>query len=159
MIVLDALIYSWILGGVLFAPYILGIAASVITVLLVRKKLANKSNGFKILIYSIIIILCIFIFRNVGYAVIDYLSAKPDKTYTEMKEVNDSQRLIGLSEEKVVALLGKPRKSSRDNLYIYDAGTLTNYFFFGERESYDLFVWFNEDGKVKSTSIDLPLGG
>ena len=88
-----------------------------------------------------------------------YLSGKPDKIYTKMKELNDSERLIGLSKEEVIELLGEPQKNSRDNLYIYDAGTLTNYLFLGEREFYDLFIWFDENDIVKSTEIDFPLGG
>ena len=88
-----------------------------------------------------------------------YLSEKPDKIYTKMKELNDSERLIGLSKEEVIELLGEPQKNSRDNLYIYDAGTLTNYLFLGEREFYDLFIWFDENDIVKSTEIDFPLGG
>ena len=88
-----------------------------------------------------------------------YLSEKPDKVYTEMKELSDSEKLIGLSKEEVIELLGEPLKSSRDNLYIYDAGTLTNYLFLGEKEFYDLFVWFDESDIVKSTEIHLPLGG
>ena len=88
-----------------------------------------------------------------------YLSEKPDEIYTEMKEINDSGKLIGMSKEEVIKLLGKPMKSSTDNLYIYDAGTLTNYLFFGEREFYDFFVRFDENDRVKSTSIDFPRGG
>ena len=76
----------------------------------------------------------------------------------EMKKLNDSEKLIGLSKEEVIELLGEPQKSE-DNLYIYDAGTLTNYLFLGERESYDLFIWFDENDIVKSTEIDFPLGG
>ncbi len=87
-----------------------------------------------------------------------YLSEKPDKVYTEMKELNDSEKLIGLSKEEVIELLGEPIITS-DNKYTYDAGTLTNYLFLGERESYDLFIWFDENDIVKSTEIDLPLGG
>lgn len=37
-----------------------------------------------------------------------YLSEKPDKVYTEMKEINDSERLIGMSKDEVVVLLGEP---------------------------------------------------
>lgn len=88
-----------------------------------------------------------------------YLSEKPDKVYTKMKELNDSEKLIGLSKEEVIKLLGEPQKNSRENLYIYDAGTLTNYLFLGERDFYDLFIWFDENDIVKSTEIHLPLGG
>ena len=47
-----------------------------------------------------------------------YLSEKPDKDYTKMKELSDSEKLIGLSKEEVIELLGEPPESSRDNLYI-----------------------------------------
>ena len=57
--------------------------------------------------------------RNLGYPVMLYLSEKPDKVYTKMKELNDSEKLIGLSKEEVIELLGEPIKNSRDNLYIY----------------------------------------
>ena len=88
-----------------------------------------------------------------------YLSEKPDKVYTEMQEINDSKELIGLSKEEVIALLGEPMESSTDSMYVYDAGTLTNYLFLGEREFYDFFVFFDKNDKVKSTKIDLPRGG
>ena len=87
-----------------------------------------------------------------------YLSEKPDKVYTEMKELNDSNELIGLSKDEVLQLLGVPSDST-DDMLIYDAGKVTNYLFFGEREFYDLFIWFDENDKVSSTSIDLPRGG
>lgn len=155
---LNILLSIWIFGT-LFMPYIIGIAISVIVIFLIRKKLKGKNKDFKIFIYAITIIVCIIACRNLGYPLMQYLSEKPDKVYTEMKELNDSEKLIGLSKEEVIELLGEPLKSSRDNLYIYDAGTLTNYLFLGERESYDLFIWFDENDIVKSTEIHLPLGG
>ena len=156
-IMLNILLFIWIFGT-LFMPYIIGIAISVIIIFLIRKKLKDKNKNFKIFIYSIIIIVCIIVCRNLGYPVMQYLSEKPDKVYTEMKELNDSEKLIGLSKEEVIELLGEPQ-NSEDNLYIYDAGTLTNYLFLGEREFYDLFIWFDENDIVKSTEIDFPLGG
>ena len=155
---LDILLFIWIFGT-LFMPYIIGIVISIIIILLIRKKLKEKTKDFKIFIYAIIIVVCIIVCRNLGYQVMQYLSEKPDKVYTQMKELNDSEKLIGLSKEEVSELLGEPQKNSRDNLYIYDAGTLTNYLFFGEREFYDLFIWFDENDIVKSTEIDFPLGG
>lgn len=148
-----------LLFGTLFMPYIIGIVISVIIIFLIRKKLKEKDKNFKIFVYAIIIIVCIIVCRNIGYTAMLYLSEKPDKVYTEMKELSDSEKLIGLSKEEVIELLGEPLKSSRDNLYIYDAGTLTNYLFLGEKEFYDLFVWFDESDIVKSTEIHLPLGG
>ena len=155
---LNILLSIWIFGT-LFMPYIIGIAISVIIIFLIRKKLKEKDKNLKILIYAIIIILCIIVCKNLGYPVMQYLSEKPDEIYTKMKELNDSEKLIGLSKEQVVELLGEPQKNSRDDLYTYDAGTLTNYLFFGERESYDLFIRFDENYIVKSTEIHLPLGG
>lgn len=155
---LDILLFIWIFGT-LFMPYIIGIVISGIIVFFIRKKIEVKNKNSKIFIYAIIIIVCIIICRNLGYPIMQYLSEKPDKVYTKMKELNDSEKLIGLSKEEVIELLGEPQKNSRDNLYIYDAGTLTNYLFLGERESYDLFIWFDENDIVKSTEIDLPLGG
>lgn len=155
---LNILLSIWIFGT-LFLPYIIGITISVIIIFLIRKKLNEKNKNKKILIYAIIIILCIIICKNLGYPVMQYLSEKPDEIYTKMKELNDSEKLIGLSKEQVVELLGEPQKNSRDDLYTYDAGTLTNYLFFGERESYDLFIRFDENYIVKSTEIHLPLGG
>lgn len=157
-IMLDILLVIWIFGT-LFMPYIIGIVISVIIIFLIRKKLKEKDKKIKIFIYAIIIIICIMVCRNLGYPVMQYLSEKPDKVYTKMKELSDSEKLIGLSKEEVIELLGEPQKNSRDNLYIYDAGTLTDYLFLGEREFYDLFIWFDENDIVKSTEIDLPLGG
>ncbi len=156
--ILDILLFIWIFGT-LFMPYIIGIVISAIIIFLIRKKIKEKDKDFKIFIYAIIIIICIIVCRNLGYPVMQYLSDKPDKVYTKMKELSDSEKLIGLSKEEVIELLGEPQKDSRDNLYIYDAGTLTNYLFLGERESYDFFIWFDENDIVKSTEIHLPLGG
>lgn len=158
MLLLNIMLYVWIFGT-LFMPYIIGIVASIIIIYLIRKRLMGKNKIFKFFIYTIIVILCVFIFRYLGYSVMLYLSEKPDKVYTEMQEINDSRELIGLSKEEVIALLGEPMESSTDTMYVYDAGTLTNYLFLGEREFYDFFIFFDKNDKVKSTKIDLPRGG
>ncbi len=148
------ILYIWIYGT-LFSPYIIGGILSAIIIRLIRKKVTEKNKG---LIYAVIIIFCV----SVGHSTILYLSAKPDKVYTEMKKINDSERLIGLSKEEVVTLLGNP-KGNRidDDLYIYDAGEITNYLLFGGRDFYDFFIRFDENDKVKSTEIEinLPPGG
>ena len=158
---LNILMIIWILGT-LFMPYIMGyvigIIISIIIIFFIKKKLIVKSKNLKNFIYAIIIIVCIIVCRNLGYSVMQYLSEKPDKVYTEMKKLSDSEKLIGLSKEEVIELLGEPIES-RENLYVYDAGTLTNYLLLGEREFYDLFIWFDENDIVKSTEIHLPLGG
>ncbi len=157
VVILDILFFIWIFGT-LFLPYIIGIVISIIMVFFIRKKIKDKDKNSKIFIYTMIIIVSIMLCTNVGYPIMQYLSEKPDKVYTEMKELNDSEKLIGLSKREVMELLGEPI-NTRDNMYIYDAGTLTNYLFLGERESYDLFIWFDENDIVKATEIDLPLGG
>ena len=154
---LSILIYIWIFGT-LFMPYIIGIVISAIAILIIRKKIMEKDKNVKILIYGVIIIACVIVCRNLGYPIMLYLSEKPDKVYTEMKELNDSEKLIGLSKEEVIELLGEPIVTS-DNMYIYDPGTLTNYLFLGEITSYDLFIWFDENHIVRCTEINLPLGG
>ena len=157
VVILDILFFIWIFGT-LFLPYIIGIVISIIMVFFIRKKIKDKDKNSKIFIYTMIIIVSIMLCTNVGYPIMQYLSEKPDKVYTEMKELNDSEKLIGLSKREVMELLGEPI-NTRDNMYIYDAGTLTNYLFLGERESYYLFIWFDENDIVKATEIDLPLGG
>ena len=154
---LNIFMIIWIFGT-LFMPYIIGIIISIIIIFFIKKKLIVKSKNLKNFIYAIIIIACIIVCRNLGYPVMQYLSEKPDKVYTEMKNLSDSEKLIGLSKEEVIELLGEPIES-RDSLYVYDAGTLTNYLLLGEREFYDLFIWFDENDIVKSTEIHLPLGG
>ena len=157
MLMLNILLFIWIFGT-LFMPYIIGIAISVIIIFLIRKKINEKNKNSKVFIYAIIMIICIIACTSLVYPIMQYLSEKPDKVYSKMKELNDSENLIGLSKEEVIKLLGEPI-NTRDNMYIYDAGTLTNYLFLGEREFYDLFIWFDENDIVKATEIDLPLGG
>ncbi len=142
----------WIFGT-LFSPYIVGIILSAIIILLIRNKLIGKDKQLKILIYAIIIIICVVVSINLGYSALAYVSAKPDKVYTEMKEINDNQSLIGLSKEQVIALLGKPRGKEDIDVYYYDAGTITNYLFFGEMDFYELRIIFDENNIVKATVI------
>lgn len=93
--------------------------------------------------------------RKLGYAFILYKSAEPDKLYVEMNEINNSKSLIGLSKEQVVELLGEPYKKRDEDIYYYDAGKITNHFFFGERDFYKLEVFFDENDIVKGMSIDM----
>ena len=157
MFLLNVFLYIWIFGT-LFLPYIIGIILSGVIILIIRKKIIEKDKGTKILIYIIIMISCVFVSRSLGYPIMNYFSAKPDKVYIEAKKLNDNNTLIGLSKEEVVGLLGEPL-SSTDTMYVYSAGKKTDYIFLGEREFYKLFVFFDEYDRVKSTKIDLPLGG
>ena len=80
-----------------------------------------------------------------------------------MSEINDSQELIGLSEEEVVALLGEPKNEySEENntIFRYNAGNIGKglYIFnktilFDSYDSYVLEVSFNEDNRVESTIL------
>ena len=158
---IDIFMCIWIFGT-LFSPYIIGIILSAIIIWLIRKKLMEKDKKLKILIYAIIIIFCVLVSSKLGYSAMLYLSAKPDNVYTEMKKINDSEKLIGLSKEEVITRLGKPEKTnSNDNVYTYDAGKTADYLFFGEYKFYKLYVKFDENSKVQSTSISIydPPGG
>ena len=143
----------------LFLPYIIGIKISAIIICLIRKKLIGKDKIFRNSIYAIIIVFCVLLSRNLGYSVMNYLSAKPDKVYSEIKKINDSKRLIGLSKDEVINLLGEPLSKHNDNPYIYNAGIVTNYLFLGENDFYEFFIYFNENDRVESTSIQPRRGG
>lgn len=139
--------------GTLFMPYIIGAILSAITIYLLRKRLVNKSNKFKILVYVIVILVCGYVSVKAGYSFLSYVSAKPDKIYVEMNKINDNQSLIGLSKEQVIELLGEPNSKEDEEIYYYDAGKVTNYLFFGGRDFYELRIIFDENDKVKATSI------
>lgn len=157
--ILNIFMAIWILGT-LFMPHIIGVILSAIVILLVRKKIIEKDS--KIPIYVIIVVFCMTVSIKVGYPVMAYLSKKPDKIYTEMKKINESEKLMGLSKGEVITQLGEPeRKNSNDNVYTYNAGEITSYVGFGGHTYYKLYVEFDENSKVKSTSISIyyPPGG
>lgn len=148
-----SIVFAILIYGTLFMPCIIGIILSIIVIRLIRKKLVNKNKKFKALIYVIVILVCGYVSIKVGYSFLLYASAKPDKLYTEMKEINESERLIGLSKEQVIELLGKPRGDEDKDVYYYDAGKVTNYLFFGEMDFYELRIIFDENDIVEYTSI------
>ena len=80
----------------------------------------EKDKTFKNSIYVIIIIFCLLLSVNLS----SYLSAKPDKVYSEIKKINDSENLIGLSKDEVINLIDEPLNKHNDNPYIYDVGTV-----------------------------------
>lgn len=115
-----------------------------------------KNKKFKILIVVVILLgVCIIL--------INLKKEKPSDLYIEMSEINDSQELIGLSEEEVVALLGEPKNEySEENntIFRYNAGNIGKglYIFnktilFDSYDSYVLEVSFNEDNRVESTIL------
>ncbi len=152
ILVILMLLYSYV---VVFLPCILGIIISVIVISLIRKKIEGKSQEFKRTVNIIVIIVCGCIFVTLTPLWYKYVSAKPNDTYVKMKEINDNQSLIGLSKEQIVELLGNPYGNKDADRYYYDAGKLTNYITGGTNDFYHFKIFFDDNGKVKSTSIEL----
>ena len=135
-------------------PYIICAIVSVIVINIYQTKLI-KSKVIKILmIISILLCVCILVFN--------FKDERPDTLCAEMNEINDNQNLIGLSEEQVIELLGEPEyKRNEENIqFRYDAGSLDRGLFlfntailFDSSYSCRLWVNFDENGKVKHTSI------
>ena len=140
-----------------YGSLFIGIVISVIIILLIRKKLMGKNKKLKILVYAIIIIFCILVFKKLEDSAWTYLSTIPDEVYTEMKEICYSKRLIGLSKEEVIALLGKPPTLDIDSKrFIYYAGKTTNYLDSGKETYYRLWVKFDENDRVEGAYIWCP---
>ncbi len=86
---------------------------------------------------------------------------EPGKNYSKMRGINNSRSMIGLSKEEVENKLGKPGKIEKsENVYLYDAGTLhrevrfvNRYDLWRKTYYYALFVYFDENDIVKSTSL------
>lgn len=108
----------------------------------------------KFLKFFVIIIILIFVcIISIGHN-----KEYPDDMYIKMTEVNNNKTLIGLSEEEVIKLLGKPNDEYIDienqNNYIYYAGsTVKKSLFTGEygQKVYELLIDFDEDGNVDYT--------
>lgn len=138
---------------VLFIPLILLFMVAAIIIGVIDTK-AIKSKKVKVLIV-VVILLCI------GIISMNIKEEKPDDLYLEMKEIEDEERLIGLSEEEVIILLGKPQEKDieENNItYTYDAGTIGKGLFLFKKAiffdcyyAYDLEVFFDGSGKVTST--------
>ena len=117
---------------------------------------ANSIRKIFKIIVIVITLLCVFIMLN------NYRDETPDNLYTEMKEIDNNQNLIGLSKEVVVTLLGKPEDetTNRDGkrIYEYFAGTIRKEWFWGKcysTEYYEFSILFNENDKVEHTYIKL----
>lgn len=86
---------------------------------------------------------------------------KPSKFYSKMQQINNSKSIIGLSKEELENKLGKPGKIKKsENIYLYDAGTLfrdvifvNHYDLWAKTYYYALFVYFDENDIVESTSL------
>ena len=112
----------------------------------------------KILIIAIIILCILIVFITLIHIEPD----KPNELYTKMKEINDSQSVIGLSKEQVEELLGKPPKTHKSgSVYLYNAGYIfkdinwRRHFSLWAKTYYYVFsVNFDENDKVESTLME-----
>lgn len=137
---------------VILLPYIVGIILSTIIILLLKRKIEERKY---IKIKNTVIVIWVGIFLISSPLCFNYISARPNDTYIEMKKMNDNKNLIGLSKEQIIELLGEPYGNTDADRYYYDAGKITNYITGGKNDFYHLEIVFDENGKVKSTSMEL----
>lgn len=112
-------------------------------------------------ISKILIVLIILVFTFLLFITLIKFIDKPSEQYYKMQQINDSKSIIGLSKEEVENKLGKPGKIEKSkNIYLYDAGSLfrnvtfvNNYDLWVKTYYYALFVYFNENDIVESTSL------
>ena len=148
------LIFSLIFFLVIYIPYIIfmGIFA------MIMWTITTEKIGSKIL--KTLIIMVILLYGTIIIA--NFKTETPDNLYTEIKEINDDQSLIGLSSEEVIKLLGEPKheySSGEDKKrYIYSAGEIFKESYWGysySHEYYEFYVSFDENDKVENTFIKL----
>lgn len=146
------LIFSLIFFLVIYIPYIIfmGIFA------MIMWTITTEKIGSKIL--KTLIIMVILLYGTIIIA--NFKTETPDNLYTEIKEMNDDQSLIGLSSEEVIKLLGEPKheySSGEDKKrYIYSAGEIFKESYWGysySHEYYEFYVSFDENDKVENTFI------
>lgn len=148
------LIFSLVFFLVIYIPYIIfmGIFA------MIMWTITTEKIGSKIL--KTLIIMVILLYGTIIIA--NFKTETPDNLYTEIKEMNDDQSLIGLSSEEVIKLLGEPKheySSGEDKKrYIYSAGEIFKESYWGysySHEYYEFYVSFDENDKVENTFIKL----
>ena len=110
-----------------------------------------------------IVIICIIVFGGLYFLNYSLSNEKPDELYKKMKEISDSQILIGLSKEEVEELLGEPGykiDGETKDVYSYSAGRLDTGLFVGNTAIFfdctyicELRMSFDENDKVDSSSI------
>lgn len=115
---------------------------------------------FKIIGVIIIVIVLYVLIYIVGVTIND--KEIPNDLYIKMSEINNNKSLIGLSEEEVIELLGKPVDKLVDTThlknytyYTYEAGYTFKSFLGNtyDKKYYDFEVLFDPDGIVKYTYI------
>ena len=146
------LIFSLVFFLVIYIPYIIfmGIFA------MIMWTITTEKIGSKIL--KTVTIIVILLYGTIIIA--NFKTETPDNLYTEIKEMNDDQSLIGLSSEEVIKLLGEPKheySSGEDKKrYIYSAGEIFKESYWGysySHEYYVFYVSFDENDKVENTFI------
>ena len=145
------LVIPLILFMIYVGPFIL-VFSSIIFVL-TRKSIDVFS---RILIVIIILLITFLLFIT-----LIKFNDKPSEYYSKMKQINDSKSIVGLSKDEVENKLGEPGKiKETENMYLYDAGTffrdvtfVNRYDLWVKTYYYALFVYFDENDIVKSTSL------
>ena len=148
ILVVLMLSYSFL---VILLPYIVGITLSAIIIFLIKRKIVIEERKYR-KIKNVVIVIWVSIFFISSPLWFNYISARPDDTYIEMKKMNDNKSFIGLSKEQTEELLGEKTDKDED-VYFYSAGTITNHITGGHRKFYIFEVYFDENDIVKSTSI------
>ena len=109
----------------------------------------------------ILIVIIILLITFLLFITLIKFNDKPSEYYSKMKQINDSKSIVGLSKDEVENKLGEPEKiKETENMYLYDAGTLfrdvtfvNHYDLWVKTYYYVLFVYFDENDIVKSTSL------
>ena len=149
-----SLLFCALLILLIYIPYIIfmGIFAIIIWTI-TTKKIASKT--LKVLIIMVVLLYGTIIIGG-------FKSETPNDLYTEIKEMDDNQSLIGLSSEEVIKILGKPEAehNSEGNRkqYVYSAGNVFKESYWGYSYSHDyykFYVSFDENDKVENTSMKL----
>lgn len=149
-----SLIACLIILIIVYIPYIMlmGIITMIIWII-TTKKIASKT-------LKTLIIIIILLYTTI--AIGSFKNKKPDNTYTKIKEIYDDQTLIGLTEEKVIEILGNPEYEYNNEKYgkeyEYYAGKIFKESYWGysyTTEYYELYVQFDENGKVKKVLMKL----
>lgn len=109
----------------------------------------------------ILIVIIILLITFLLFITLIKINDKPSEYYSKMKQINDSKSIVGLSKDEVENKLGEPGKiKETENMYLYDAGTffrdvtfVNRYDLWVKTYYYALFVYFDENDIVKSTSL------
>lgn len=132
-----------------FVPILIMYAIIIGLIFIIKTKLISKT--FKIIIIAFTLFCAFILFYD--YEIIS-------DSYIEMNEMVDDKRLIGLSEEEVIELLGEPiyKYIGIDNTqnYTYSAGTISKKHFWSSeynQKVYELNIDFDKNGKVEYVNI------